>query len=121
MAALLFKLTGVPDDEAAEVRALLDQHGFETYETEAGRFQMSVAAIWLKDKADLPRAKAVLAEYQAERTRQARADYEAQVARGEQPTVRGNLARDPLRVIGYSVAGLVILGLSTIPFLRLMF
>lgn len=121
MAVLLFKLNGVPEDEAAEVRELLAEHGFDTYETAAGRWQMSVPAIWLKDEADLPRAKAVLSEYQEDRTRQARADFESRVARGEQPTLGSKFRNDPFRVVAYSIAGLVILGLSTIPFLRLMF
>ncbi len=120
MAKLLFKLTGVPDDEADDVRELLAEHGFEIYETSAGRWQISVAAIWLVDAADYPRAKELLAEYQAERTQRARADYEARVARGEQPTLKSNLAEAPGRMVAYTLIGVAVLALSTVPFIRLM-
>lgn len=118
MAKLLFKLNNVPEDEAAEVRALLDEHGFDTYETSAGRFHISVPAIWLRDESEWPEARRVLAEYQAERAARARERHAEELARGEQVTFGRKLAAEPLRMLGYILAGLVVLGLSTVPFLR---
>ena len=49
MPSLLFKLKDVPDDEAEEVRQLLAAEDIEFYETEAGSFGLSFAAIWITD------------------------------------------------------------------------
>lgn len=120
MATMLFKLTGVPDDEADDVRELLAEQGFETYETQAGRWQISVAAIWLVNDDDLPRARTVLDDYQQRRADAARQAYQDRVSRGEHNTLGRNLARNPLQVISYTLIGLLVLGLSTVPFFRLM-
>ena len=42
MSKLLFRLRNVPDDEAEEVRQLLEEHGIETYETDAGNWGISL-------------------------------------------------------------------------------
>lgn len=118
MASLLFRLNNVPDDEADEVRQLLSEHNFDTYETTAGRWHISVAAIWLRDDSRLAEARAVLADYQAQRADQARARHAEQVARGEQMTFNRKLRAEPLRVLFYIAVGLVVLGLSTLPFLQ---
>src|SRR4030065_1675214 len=46
---LLFKLNGVPDDEAEDIRALLNRNGIDYYETPAGNWAESVPAIGLND------------------------------------------------------------------------
>lgn len=74
MAKLLFRLNGVSDDEANEVRALLAEHEFDVYETDAGRWRISVAAIWLRNNADYDKARALLDEYQHERGIRIRAE-----------------------------------------------
>ena len=45
MATLLFRLNNVPEDEAEDVRQLLDDKGFAFYETQAGFFGLGVASI----------------------------------------------------------------------------
>ena len=60
MAKLLFRLNGVSDDEANEVRQLLDEAGFDTYETDAGRWRISLAAIWLRNDVEFERARALI-------------------------------------------------------------
>ncbi len=60
MSVLIFKLNGVGDDEAQEVRELLSTNQFEFYETDAGRFGISVAALWLKDETQRDQAKQLL-------------------------------------------------------------
>lgn len=121
MSLLLFRLTGVPEDEADDVRRLFEEHGFDTYETSAGRWHIGVAAIWLADESQMPEARQVLADYQAQRQRQARQEWTSRRQRGEHNTFLRNLARQPARVIAFAFGGLVILALSVIPFLRLMF
>ena len=49
MAKLLFKLRGVPDDEADDVRQLLEENGMRVYETSAGTWGTGVPAIWLQE------------------------------------------------------------------------
>lgn len=67
MAKLLFKLAGVPEDEAEDVRQLLEDNEVEYYETSAGLLGLSFAAIWIKQDDDLERAKQKLDEYQTQR------------------------------------------------------
>ena len=86
MAKLLFSLRNVPDDEAAEVRALLEQHGFGWYETEAGLLGLSAPALWLRDADEYPRARDVLDIYQQQRRTHARAQALERRRRGEEET-----------------------------------
>ena len=72
MAHLLFRLRHVTDEEAMEVRQLLEAHGFDVYETQAGFFRLGVDAIWLRNPAQRDDAETVLAHYQAERQAKAR-------------------------------------------------
>ncbi|MEX1057567.1 MAG: DUF6164 family protein [Natronospirillum sp.] len=120
MGVLLFRLTGVPDDEAEEVRELLAAHELDTYETEAGRWHLGVAAIWLTHDAQEPEARRVLAQYQTTRSQAAQDDLAARKARGEPVTFWRNFAQRPGQVIVFVVGGIVVLALSVVPFLRLM-
>jgi non-ribosomal peptide synthetase component F len=72
MAKLLFNLRNVPDDEAAEVRALLDEQQLDWYETQPGAFGISAAGLWLREEAQWPRARQALDAYQAQRQQRAR-------------------------------------------------
>ena len=56
MSRLLMNLRHVPDDEADEVRALLKEHGIGFYETQAGRWRISLAGIWVEEP-DYPAAR----------------------------------------------------------------
>jgi len=47
MAVQLFKLKGVPEDEAEDIRNLLTNHYIDHYETPAGNWGISMPAIWL--------------------------------------------------------------------------
>ncbi len=49
MSVLIVRLNGVLDDEAVEVRALLDEHGFQDHETTGGFLGLGVAGVWLMD------------------------------------------------------------------------
>ena len=117
MAVLLFKLNGVPEDEAADIRALLDEHAIDYYETEAGRWGISLAAIWLRDEEQLQRARDLIDTYQQQRFTRAREEYEARKAAGEVETMLGRALRNPLRFLLYLAAVLLILYLSLMPFL----
>ena len=117
MAILLFRLNGVPEDEAADIRALLEKNTIDYYETDSGRWGISMAAIWLRDEEQLERARGLIDVYQQERYARAREVYEAKKAAGELETLLGRALRNPLRFLLYLAAILLILYLSLIPFL----
>lgn len=115
MSVLLFKLYNVPEDEAYEVRQLLAEHAFQTYETQAGFFGLGVAAIWLENDNQLNQARAVIDRYQAERSARQRALYAEQRARGEGPTLIKNLLAKPLRSLTMIALIILVLTVSLVP------
>ena len=118
MAKLLLKMRLVPDDEAADVRAMLDAARIPWYETEPSRWGVSHGGIWLRDDEDEPRAKALMAEYQAGRRERARAERAAALRDGTAETFGDVLRREPLRVL-LSILGIVaaLAVLALVPFL----
>ncbi len=117
MPAQLFMLNGVPDDEADEVRALLSAHGIDYYETKGGRWGISVAAIWLRDEAQMEAARGLLNEYQTERSARLRGEYEQRKREGRAETMLDRIRREPLLFMVYLGVVLVILYLSIKPFI----
>ncbi|GAB3112850.1 hypothetical protein G8770_18775 [Aestuariicella hydrocarbonica] len=113
MAELLFKLNGVPDDEAMEVRELLAAANVDYYETTAGNWGVSLAAIWLKDDRQLEQAKALIDSYQEQRLERTR--QQAQLNPPE-PLLRHWL-RYPLRVVAMLIVVAAVLYVSIVPFL----
>lgn len=119
MARLLFKLNGVPEDEAQDIRALLDENHIDYYETSAGRWGISLAALWLKDDSQLQQAEELIGRYQHERFRRAREEYERLKAAGKLESLIDRFRSDPLRFLLYIVAILAVLYLSSLPFILL--
>ena len=97
MSVLLFKLNGVPDDEADAIRERLNEQSISYYETTAGNWGVSLAAIWLNDESQLSEARTLIETYQAERLTQARAEYEQRRESGEVLSFWGNLLANPWR------------------------
>lgn len=106
MSRLLLNLRHVPNDEAAEVRALLREHGIEFYETQAGAWGISVPGLWVQD-ADYPQARTCLDRYQKARAERVRAEHAQQRARGEFPTFWSHMRQHPLKVL-LSLAGIML-------------
>ncbi|BAU58227.1 DUF6164 family protein [Halorhodospira halochloris] len=119
MAKLIMNLRGVPDDEADEVRELLNQYNIDFYETPPNRWGITSGGIWLKDADCYPQAKRLLDEYQRKRSERVRAEYEAMRQRGEIDTLLQRVAREPLKAALYTVLMLIILAFMTIPFVYL--
>ena len=117
MPVLLFKLNGVPEDEAEDIHTLLDENDIDYYETDAGRWGISMAAIWLRNDRQLQGARDLIDVYQQQRFVRARAVYEAKKAAGEVETLLGRALADPLRFLLYLLAILLILYLSIMPFI----
>ncbi len=116
MSVLLISLRNVPEDEAAEIRALLDANAIEFYETPAGRWGISAPAIWLKEAQSLKEAKALIEEYQRERFARQRAAYEQLKKEGRNRTLGDVFREDPVRFIAYLAIVLLVLYFSIKPF-----
>lgn len=113
MSVLVFKLFNVPEDEADDVRRLLTEHKFDTYETHSGFFGLGVAAIWLREAADLAPARALIDAYQTERSRTQREYFAQQKAQGTAPTFAQKVAEQPVRFAA-TIAAIVIVALVSL-------
>ncbi|MHB1175394.1 MAG: DUF6164 family protein [Sulfuriferula sp.] len=110
-------MNGVPDDEAEEVRMLLTSSAIDFYETPAGNWGISSPAVWLKDESELDRARSLIDVYECERQAKAREQYAQLEKAGKQRTVVDVIKDNPLRFIIYLAAIVVIVYLSTKPFM----
>lgn len=119
MSVLLFRLRGVPDDEADAIRQLLRDQRVNFYETEAGNWGISMPAIWLHDDDELERARRLLDDYQQQRAELARQQWQAEHDSGSQPRLLDRLRERPLLVIGSIAFCLVIAWFSIKPFIEL--
>jgi len=117
MAAKLFKLRNVPDDEAEDIRLLLREHGIEYYETDAGGWGISVPAIWIYESSRLEEAGALIDTYQKERSRRSRAEYRLLKEEGRHPRVRDKIRKKPLQFLLFLLMCLFILYVSLAPFI----
>lgn len=115
MSKLLLNLRNVPDDEADDVRAMLDANGIAYYETVPGPWRISVGGIWLSDDAALPEARRLMADYQQQRQARARAAYAEAVRDGTAETFWTILRAEPVRVMLTLLAIVFLLGLVALP------
>lgn len=119
MSKLLMNLRNVPDDEADEVRALLEQHGIAYYETKPSRWGISFGGIWLREQAAYAEAKRLLASYQQARQLRARAEREAAERDGTAETLWSVVRAEPGRVALVVAAILFTLVLFALPVILL--
>ncbi|MDH3646567.1 MAG: DUF6164 family protein [Gammaproteobacteria bacterium] len=120
MAVLLFRLRGVPDDEAEDIRNLLTAKSIDYYETPAGNWGVSMPSLWLNDERQLETAKALIEAYQTERAENARAEYARLKAEGKQRRLLDELKENPTRFAAYLLLAIVVLYFSTKPFLDMI-
>ena len=120
MAKLLLNLRNVPDDEADEVRAWLTESGMDFYETQASPWGVSSGGIWMREDADIVRAKAMMADYQTKRLQQAKAAQNAAREQGSEETFGKLFSQRPMYVLGIlaAIIGIVALTLG-LPYLFL--
>lgn len=119
MAKLLFSLRQVPDDEADAIRELLRENNIDFYETAAGNWGISAPGIWLKEKDEHPRAKDLLEEFQQSWNRQQQDKHQQLAREGNSKSFIDGLKQNPLQVIIYIAIVLLVLYLSTKPFISL--
>lgn len=115
MATLLMNLRNVPDDESGEVRALLEEHRIDFYETRASKWGLSSACIWLRNDQQLAEARALLADYQQQRAQRARAALAERRRNGTADTWLSVFMRNPLRFALYVVAIVGVFYLALMP------
>lgn len=120
MPNLLFRLNGVPDDEAQDIRVLLEENAIRFYETDAGFWRVGVDAIWLPDDSQLEQARALLDTYQQQRVEHQQQTYAVLQEQGRAPSLRDKFAAQPFRILGLMMAILLVLALSLVPFLMLL-
>ena len=115
MSKLLLNLRNVPEDEADDVRAMLQAHRIEFYETQPSRWGISHGGIWIGDDGDIVEAKRLMADYQAQRQLRVRAENEEARRDGTAETFATVLREQPGRVLLTALAIVVLLGLVALP------
>ncbi len=108
MATLIFRLNDTPDEEADAIRALLNEHHIEFYETTSGNWGFSVAGIWIKNNNDKQLARNLIDEFQLHY----RPDVHVEVDSFFQV-----LLKQPVRVVFYLAIILFIVYFSVMPFM----
>lgn len=119
MTTLLLNLRQVPDDEAEEVRALLEAHHIPFYETAPSLWGISFGGIWLSNPKDKEQAKALQERYQRERAQQQRQQYLTARKDGSAPTLGQRLREQPLRALGVLIAVTALLLVTLVPFITI--
>lgn len=117
MATLLLNLRNVPDDEADEVRALLDENRIDCYETRPSLWGVSAGGIWLAEDAQVGQARALLADYQSRRSASARAEREAALREGRVLGSWAGIRAQPLQALAAVLGIVLMLAVATLPFL----
>lgn len=103
MTRLLFALRGVPDDEAEDVRELLDENQIDFYETTAGNWGISMPGLWINNDEDWLEAKRILDIYQKNRTITQQALYQQLKEQGRHKRMFDVVKQSPTRFLFYMV------------------
>lgn len=119
MPKLLLNLRNASDDEADDVRKLLDAQHIAFYETPRSIWGISVGGIWVTEDTDYVAAKRAFDDYEQQRSVRVRAEYAAAKRAGTAETLASRLRDDPLRVVLAALGILIVLGLATLPFFLL--
>lgn len=115
MSKLLLNLRNVPDDEAEDVRTMLENQKISFYETTPSMWGITSGGIWVTEDADFPDAKRAMAEYQQQRGTRARAEYAAAKRAGTAETFGSVVRAQPTRVAFLILVIVFVLGLMALP------
>lgn len=114
MAKIIFSLKYVEEEEANDIRSLLIENEIDFYETTAGRWQISLAAIWVRNDEDYNAARVLIEADQKVR----REAYQTNIPTlGVLPSLWRQCRHNPVEFGFTLVALLLVLGLSLLPFL----
>ncbi|MEO7012753.1 MAG: DUF6164 family protein [Dokdonella sp.] len=117
MAVLLLNLRDVPDDEVADIRALLDEYAIDFYETEPNRWGISAGAIWIKEDCAAPHANELMASYQTERRARVRTELAEARRDGTAESFWQQARKQPARLVLILFAIAIFVALSLWPLL----
>jgi len=109
MPKLVFRLRNVPNDEAQDIRELLEGNDIAYFETSAGNWGISLPAIWIHESEKFEFSRQLIDEYQSARSVRLRREYQASRENGEAKTVWQSFKENPLRFIAFSVMIAVLL------------
>lgn len=112
MAKILFRLQGVSDEEANDVRELLINNAIDFYETSGGNWGVSLPAIWLNNDDQFQRASALLDAYQNERTAKMRAEYARLKREGKNRSLVDTITQGPISFTVHLALALLVIYLS---------
>tara|TARA_R110002073_G_scaffold130695_5_gene277372 strand:+ start:256 stop:621 length:366 start_codon:yes stop_codon:yes gene_type:complete len=112
MAKILFRLNGVSDEEADEVRELLINNEIDFYETLPGNWGVSIPAIWLRDEDQFQEARLLLDEYQAARVIRVRQEYAQMKQAGKNKTFIDSFKENPVQLLAYFFVVLLVIYVS---------
>lgn len=115
MSKLVFRLNHVPDTEADSVRQLLADNNFDFYETQAGKWGFSVAALWLKNDDDFTDARKLIDEFQQAHSLKMRDEFEQAKAEGKIPTFWQLIRSNPILYVSYWGLIVMVLALTLLP------
>ncbi|MDQ7049131.1 MAG: DUF6164 family protein [Enterobacterales bacterium] len=118
MSKLLFKLNQVPDDEAADIRQLLTDNEFEFYETDSGRWGLGFAAVWLEQGQSFEQARALIDQYQQERSQKLRDNLQSEKEQGKQISKFEAFSQTPIRSSVLLIFAVLLAYFTVIPFFR---
>ncbi len=119
MSRLLLNLRYVPDDEADDVRAMLNAHAIAFYETKPSMWGISAGAIFITEPTAMAQAKHLMADYQQQRQIRALAEQAEAVRAGTAETFWTVLRTEPGRVALTALAIAFLLGLLALPIVLL--
>ena len=119
MAVLLYKLRGVPDDEAEEMRTLLQENNIDFYETSEGNWGISMPAFWLNDKSQLEFSKNIINEYQKERQQKSRQGYDNLKKNNQLESFVDSVRANPIGFIATILVIILVLYISIVPFISI--
>lgn len=111
MSKLLLNLKNVPDDEADDVRAMLDAKQIDFYETRPSIWGVSAGGIWVTEDAAFAESRRAMDDYQQQRSARVRAEYAAAKRAGTAQTFVTMLRAHPLRIVVSVLGILFVLGL----------
>ena len=112
MSKLLFRLNGVSDEEARDVRKILIDNSIDFYETSSGNWGVSMSAIWLKDERQFQKARGLLDAYQIERIVKVRKELNSLRNEGKHNTTISLIKQNPIGFISYLVMAVLVIYLS---------
>ena len=119
MAKLLFKLKSVFDDEADDIKKLLEDNQIDFYESPGGNWGISMHALWLKDESEFIQARELIDDYQKERMQRIQEEVRQQRENGEFETFFQRIINRPVQFIIYAAFIIFLLYISIMPFLEI--